>query len=154
MITNADITIFNVRYDKEKRLEFFVPTKISKVSFHGAMSTGGDAGEREEKLTYRIRIPFDAGISDDRAYTPAEIYRSMTDDEAKKYWTIQKGCYILLGAFPDLGEEAGGGVVNLDQIRDMQRLQEYQDKIIVVTEYADNTIRGSDTVKHWRIGGS
>ena len=150
MITNADITIFNLRYDKEQRREVFIPTNISKVSFHGTMSTDGDAGEREEKLTYRIRIPIDAEIADNRAYTPAEIYRSLSDDEAKAHWTIQRGCYILLGVFPAPGEDA----VTLDQIRDMQQLQDYQDKIIVVTEYADNTIRGSDTVKHWRIGGS
>lgn len=150
MITNADITIFNLRYDKEQRREVFVPTNISGVSFHGAMSTGGDSGEREEKLTYRIRIPIDAMIADHRTYTPAEIYRSLTDDEAVNYWTIQKGCYILLGVFPD----PGNGMVPIDQIREMQQLKEYQDKIIVVTEYADNTIRGSNTVKHWRIGGS
>ena len=27
-------------------------------------------------------------------------------------------------------------------------------KLITVTEYADNTVRGSDIVKHWRIGGA
>ena len=40
MITNQDITIFNLRLDKETRREVFIPTNISEVSFVDARSSG------------------------------------------------------------------------------------------------------------------
>ena len=60
MITNRDITIFNLRLDKETRREVFIPTNISEVSFVDTRSSGGSASEREENLHFRIRIPVNA----------------------------------------------------------------------------------------------
>ena len=56
MITNQDITIFNLRLDKGTRREVFIPTNISEVSFVDMRSSGGSASEREENLHFRIRI--------------------------------------------------------------------------------------------------
>ena len=39
-------------------------------------------------------------------------------------------------------------------IRDFLDLFKYDRDIVHVTEYADNTRRGSDAVKHWRVGGA
>ena len=95
MITNQDITIFNLRLNKETRREVFIPTNISEVSFVDARSSGGSASEREENLHFRIRIPVNARVQDSRTYISEDKYKLLDDEEAKKHWTLQKGCYII-----------------------------------------------------------
>lgn len=46
------------------------------------------------------------------------------------------------------------GVITSSRIRDFLDLFKYDRDIVHVTEYADNTRRGSDAVKHWRVGGA
>ena len=55
MITNQDITIFNLRLDKKTRREVFIPTNISEVSFVDMRSSGGSASEREENLHFTMK---------------------------------------------------------------------------------------------------
>lgn len=49
-------------------------------------------------------------------------------------------------------------VLNEQIIRDVARriakLRQHDEDFVTVTEYADNTIRGTDRTKHWRIGGA
>ena len=83
----------------------------------------------------------------------------MDDKEAKKHWTLQKGCYIIAGTvfFGDDWKlddfDFSSGVITAARIRDFLDLLSYNHDIVNVTEYADNTTRGSDAVKHWRVGG-
>ncbi len=159
MTTNADITIFNLRVNSTERREVFVPTNISEVSYYSKIGTSGDNTSREENLKFSIRIPIDAVVEDDRTYVPEEVYKILSDDEAKKHWTIQKGSYILLGTLFHAEEwkfdefNLRSGEILKEKITEMSMLQEYQSNFIIVSEYADNTIRGSHRVKHWRIGG-
>lgn len=151
MITNQDITIFNLRLDKETRREVFIPTNISEVSFVDTRSSGGTASERAENLHFRIRIPVNAEVQDSRTYISEDKYKLLDDEEAKKHWTLQKGCYIITGSLP---ENDSSGEITSEQIRDFLDLFKYDRDIVHVTEYADNTRRGSDAVKHWRVGGA
>lgn len=104
MITNQDITIFNLRLDKKTRREVFIPTNISEVSFVDMRSSGGSASEREENLHFRIRIPVNARVQDSRTYISEDKYKLLDDEEAKKHWTLQKGCYIITGTIFYNGE--------------------------------------------------
>lgn len=148
MITNQDITIFNLRLDKKTRREVFIPSNISEVSFVDMRSSGGSASEREENLHFRIRIPVNARVQDSRTYISEDKYKLLDDEEAKKHWTLQKGCYIITGTI------FYNGVITSSRIRDFLDLFKYDRDIVHVTEYADNTRRGSDAVKHWRVGGA
>lgn len=164
MTTNADIVIFNLRIDSTERREVFIPTNISEVSYYSVISTdkSGSRGEigRDESPNFKIRIPIDAVVEDQRTYVPEELYKTLSDEEAREHWTIQKGCYILLGTLYKADEwkwsefNLRSGAILKEQITEMSALQEYRGNFIIVSEYADNTIRGSDKVKHWRIGGS
>jgi len=139
VIVNADITIFNVRVDAD-RLEAFTQTNINGVSLYAAYGTNGDGGQRKEKLTFKIRIPISADIEEGKSYVPEEEFKALTDDEVRKHWTLQKGCYIIRG-HPE------------ERIQNMEQLRAYPGGYITVKEYADNTSRGSAAIKHWRIGG-
>ncbi len=160
MITNQDITIFNLRLDRENQREVFIPTNISDVSFVDVRSSGGSASEQSENLQFKIRIPLNARTQDSRTYIPEDKYRLLDDEEAKKHWTLQKGCYIIAGTifyddewkFDDF--DFSSGVITSARIRDFLDLFKYDRDIVHVTEYADNTRRGSDAVKHWRVGGA
>jgi hypothetical protein len=159
MTGNQDITLFNLRVDQAERREALFPTNISGVTFYDVRSSGGTPSDREENLSFKIRIPIDAKVEDGRTYVPEEQYRRLSDEEAKKHWTIQKGSLIVVGsifyddwAWDDFNFRSG--VITSDEIHDILRLQDYSRDIITVREYADNTTRGSDAVKHWRIGGA
>ena len=160
MMTNQDITIFNLRLDKTTRREVYVPTNISDVSFTDIRGTGGSASNRNDNLRFKIRIPITSRVQDSRTYIPEEKYKLLDDDEAKKHWTIQRGCYIITGTLFYRGEwkfddfDFSSGVITSSRIRDFLDLMQYEHDIVNVTEYRDNTIRGSDFVKHWRIGGT
>lgn len=159
-----DITIFNLRYDSSTRREVFIATNISGVSLYhavGVSSSGIQGGDnREESITYKIRIPISAKIEQSREYIDEADYAKLSDDDALNYWTLQKGCYILMGQLYISGKwlwdefNFQTGVSTKEELEEIQALREYNGEFITVLEYADNTRRGSDSVKHWRIGGA
>ena len=141
---NADrnIILFNLRLDKTDRREKLIPTRIKGVSFYDTRSSSG-TDSRQENLDFKIRIPITAQVEEGRVYIDERLYAELTDEEALKYWTLQKGCYVI----EDQGDSFRNEPITTDS------LKEARPDIITVMEYADNTRRGSDMVKHWRIGG-
>lgn len=140
MITNADITIFNKAVGDDRR-EVFIPTRISGACWYDAHSveTSKQQGvaPRDRAAKFIVRIPIDAEIQDGRKYLPEAQYKLLDSEERAGFWTIQLSGYIAKGTHTDLDglKRLTGGVGT-------------------VVEYADNTVRGSDRVKHWRIGGA
>ncbi len=147
MITNADITILNQRLDKETRREVYLLTAVYGVSLHRVKGHTGDS-DREENRTCQIRIPVSAEVQGGRTYVPERAYARMSDEEVRNHWTLQPGCYILPEAVEP--EEETAGALTLDQVK---ALLDGKDEFITLTEYADNTSRGDEEVRHWRIGG-
>lgn len=136
MITNADITIFNkiVR----DRTHVFTPTVIAGVCFvHKYARSGGAAEQTDDE--YIVRIPKTATINGAPAfdkYLPADAYRTL--DDPTGYWTIQKDDIILKGA----------GLETVEAVKASKR------EFCLITEWQDDTSRGSDAVQHFRIGGT
>ena len=89
----------------------------------------------------------DAEVQDGRTYVNEAIYKTLSDEDAAKHWTLRKGDYILAAQ----SEKAEKSMTQpeLDALG-----RELCVDLIRVIEYADNTIRGSAAVKHWRIGGA
>lgn len=158
MITaNQIITLFNSRVDKERRREIFIPTNIFGVSFYELDSSKFTSGTRSEEITCKIRIPLGASIEASRTYLPESKYKVLSDDEALFYWTLQKGSYILLASTAATAWGKGaydiGQPITKEEMAALCSESRYTGQLISVVEYADNTQRGSQSVKHWQIGG-
>ena len=136
MITNAAITIYNRR--RKGRKSVLIPTVISEASwFYGRRAVRGQFIDSDD--SYQVRIPYGADTSGKTYVNPAQ-YAEMADEKAAGYWTIQIDDIVLKGEYSS-------------QVTDERELRELTDDLFVVNTFADNTIRGSDAVKHWRIGG-
>lgn len=137
MITNVDITILNKRYDAESRSESYVPTVLNGVSYLEG-NAASVSSVWSDQSTYKIRIPKGAT---EKTYLDAKAYKSAADVSGN--WTIEKADYILLGV-----HDISGTQTELTAYAKENDL-----RLIAVTEYSDNTIRGCEYTKHWRVGG-
>jgi hypothetical protein len=148
MITNVDaVTVFNGRTDKATRRKIYIPTVIKGVSYvEGKGSKVADNGVWSDDVQYKIRVPVAAVVQGNREYMRDLNYAKLDNEEAAKYWTIQKGDLVVRG------EHAGDSpLLGEDEISAYAKEQGLD--LIRVTEYADNTTGGSLYTRHWRIGG-
>lgn len=148
MITNVDaVTVFNGRADKEKRRKIYIPTVIRGVSYvEGKGSKVADNGVWSDDVQYKIRVPLIAVVQDNREYMRDLNYAKLDNEEAAKYWTIQKGDLVVRG------EYAGDSPLLYEDELTAYAKENGLD-LIHVTEYADDTDGGSLYSRHWRIGG-
>lgn len=143
MTTITAVVIFNGHIDKTEKREVFTPTVIKNASYLESLGSSHSGGASTESLSFKLRIPFDAQTQG-RAFVNEETYKSL--DDVSGNWTLRKGDYILAtdGTFPDK--------LTLPELTALAK--EHHLKLIRIVEYADNTIRGTAAVKHWRIGGA
>lgn len=158
MITaDRAMTLFNIRIDNKARREILVPTGIQGVSFYEIDSSKYAGGIRSEEIDCKIRIPVNAFIESGRKYIPESQYKGLEDEEALSYWTLQKGAYILMASVQEpycMGTDPGtGNVITKESLLSLCADPCYTGPLISIVEYADNTQRGNNAVKHWRIGG-
>ena len=59
-------------------------------------------------------------------------------------WTLRNGDLIVPGAH-QVGDVSKADITELAKTAGVD--------VITITDFANNTIHGSDRVKHWRIGG-
>lgn len=143
MMFNQEITLFNKRVSKATRREAYIPTLIQGVSFIETKSVGG-TDDRADNDACTIRIPKNAVIQSNRTYLEEHLYKQLSDSDAMKYWTIQRNTYIVRG------NHSSELLIEPSKIEELKR----DGKVITVRTYVDNTERGSDYIKHWRIGGA
>lgn len=138
MITNADITIFNKRgVDKATARPVYFPTQIKGVNFYTDQKVQvnvKDGGITSADM-YKIRIPEDAD-TEGKQYIDADLYKKLSDEEAKGYWTINNDDLFGKGLLPLFEKEA-------DFLK-----QQYTGKVL---SFSDNRRGG---LPHWRIGGA
>lgn len=145
MYVQTAITLFNKRLSADRR-EVYFPTCITGASFFESRSSSHSTdGAHSESLTYKLRIPIDAKVQDDKTYLSEMAFKALTAEEAVDHWTIQKGD-IVLACATELTEP-----VAEPALKELAKANLAD--VITVKEYADNTIRGSKAVQHWRIGG-
>lgn len=141
MITNSDITLFNARLDKESRRDKYIPTVIKGVSAALVFGTSGSFDSMSNSKSARVRIPINA-YTDGKTYVDANTYSKMDDEEAMNHWTIQNSDVFVNGeVHPD------------DEIFDPSLLSHLYGDVFTVNSFADNTTRGIQNMRHWRIGG-
>lgn len=146
MTTNSDVTIFNLRIGADRR-EKLCATRIMGVSWYGTKGETVSDTDRSDKAKCVIRIPVTATVEAGKQYISEEKYKKLSDEEAERYWTIQKGAYIVRGQYVVAGHLK-------ETIEELAKLRQRDEDFVTVTEYADNTIRGTGRTKHWRIGGA
>ncbi len=159
MTTNSDVTIFNLRIGADRREKFYA-TRILGVSWY--CNTGESISSTDRKATSQcvIRIPYTATIEGGKQYISEEKYKKLLDEEAEGYWTIQKNAYIVRGQIEVANKwvfdtfSFHNGIILKEEIEDLIKLRQQGEDFVTITEYADNTIRGTDRSKHWRIGGA
>ena len=144
MTVNVTVTIFNRRPSADRR-DMYYPTQLSGASYLEARSSGSSAGVRSEALSYKLRVPVSVTAEEDRTYVSEAAYKLLSDEEAASHWTIQKGDILITQGLP--------GRKPMDEPTLQKLALGTCSDLIRVKEYADNTLRGSDAVKHWRIGG-
>ncbi len=159
MTTNSDVTIFNLRIGADRREKFYA-TRILGVSWY--CNTGESISSTDRKATSQcvIRIPYTATIEGGKQYISEEKYKKLSDEEAEGYWTIQENAYIVRGQIEVAKQWVFNtfsfrhGIILKEEIEDLIKLRQQGEDFVTITEYADNTIRGTDRTKHWRIGGA
>lgn len=136
MMTNSDVTIFNLRIGADRR-EKLCATRIMGVSWYGTKGETVSDTDRKDKAKCVIRIPATATVEAGKQYISEEKYKKLSDEDVEKYWTIQKNAYIMRGTYE--------GEIPDNPLKSIENL-------VTITEFADNTIRGTNRTKHWRIG--
>lgn len=138
MTINSDVTIFNLRIGADRREKFYA-TRILGVSWYGTKGETVSDTDRKDKAKCVIRIPATATVEAGKQYISEGKYKKLSDEDVEKYWTIQKNAYIMRGTYE--------GEIPDNPLKSIENL-------VTITEFADNTIRGTDRTKHWRIGGA
>lgn len=97
MITNADITVFNSRWDSVKGENVVRATVIRGVHWHSQNKVSVTNEGLKNARVVKIRIPIDAQVEDGRVYLPPDEYEAA--DAPEDYWTVKNGDAILRGVF-------------------------------------------------------
>ena len=133
MITNADITLYNHRMNKETRLDEWHRTVLKGVHFYVDHKVAvGDKGLNGADV-YKIRIPETAACQ--KGYVPESEFLSLEGEPES--WTLRKGDVVVRGIceleIEKPADLAGHGV-----------------QYCTVTSWSDNHFGG---LPHWRVGG-
>lgn len=135
MLTNANITIFNVK--KIDGTAAYLRTQICGVNVSGidAITLAGKNVEDDGRYTIRIPKLADTG---NKQYVDPATYKCLPASDADNYWTLQKGDMLVKGLVDD--DIASPG--------ELTRL--YGDRALKVMGVVDNR-RLSDEVSHLRV---
>lgn len=151
IVANRDIILLNKRYDKTSRRDVYCATKISGVSYHHGHQSSKGTGYHEREEMYKIRIPLDAQVQGNRTYLSEAYYDALDDEEVCSHWTLHTEDIVIV-CLPEA--EPPDTALDDRQVKELTATVGAERKAIHIVDYADNTLRGSDTVKHWRIGGA
>lgn len=132
MLTNADITIYNKKYDPNTRNDTWHRTVLGGVHFYCEHKVQLLAAGLANADLYKIRVPLH--VRTDRQYAPQAEYQAAGD--VSGLWTIQKGDYVVHGTGPEVAS--------------LGELQKTGLEICKVTAWSDNRRGG---LPHWRIEG-
>lgn len=133
MITNADITVYNLAH-KGTRNEKWVRTFITAVNWYGGQKvTVSDSGLLSADA-YSVRIPLESAPQG-KAFVLPEEYATLDETALNSAWTLQNGDLVLRGSGPEI-----------TQPKEITKITES----FVVTGWRDNRRGG---LQHWKIEG-
>lgn len=133
MLANADITIFNKRYNEETRLDEWQRTLIFGVEWYGKQAVSVSDNGLLMANQYIVRIPL-ASAPKGKTFLAPEKCAAQNSNALVDFWTLQSGDVVARG------------LVDADDPKNIPG------EHFLVTGWADNR-RGSPFVQHWRIDG-
>lgn len=133
MLTNADITLYNHKYNDATRMDDWHRTVIRGVYFYVDNKAAVSEKGLNSADVYKIRIPVDCKCA--ASYLPEDEYASASD--VSSFWTLQEDDYIVRGICE----------LEIEKPSDLKRERMRYCKI---TSWADNRFGG---LPHWRVGG-
>ena len=133
MLTNADITLYNHKYNKITRLDEWYRTVIYGVHFYKDNKVSVGENGLNSADAYKIRIPEEADC--DKSYIQADEYAF--SDNVSGNWTIQDADIIVSGVCD----------TNIEKPSD---LTENHISYCKIVSWSDNRF---GRLPHWRIGG-
>lgn len=144
MITNADITIFNRVLSSDRR-EVYIPTYIQGVAWYDSHASSESGTAKSESSDYVVRVPESATVTGGKTYVSADDYKALSSSEREGHWTIQLATLVAKGTvvLPE-------GSTTMDE----SSIRKSGHEVFSVSTYADNTVRGTAAVRHWRMGGA
>lgn len=131
MITNADITVYNRHYDREKGYDIYRRTVIRSVWFFVDNKVQITESGVLAADIYKVRIPVSAD-TEGSIYVPPDKYAG-----AEHTWTLQADDYVCRG------------ICELE-IEKPAELKKEISQVFKITSWSDNRFGG---LSHWRIGG-
>ena len=92
-----------------------------------------------------VGVPESATVTGGKTYVPADDYKALSSSEREAHWTIQLATLVAKGtvALPE-------GSTTMDE----SSIRKSGYEVFSVSTYADNTVRGTAAVRHWRMGGA
>lgn len=133
MITNADVTIYNLAH-KGSRNEKWVRNVIYRVNWYGGQKvTVSDKGLLSAD-SYIVRIPL-LSAPPGKAFVLPEEFATLEDGALNGFWTLQNGDLVLRGEGPEIAQPK----------EVTERSQAF-----LVTGWADNRRGG---LPHWKVEG-
>lgn len=151
---DRDILLLNKKLDRESRRDVFFATQISGVSVYEARSSSMSGGLHADSRIFKIRIPVSATVHGGKTFLPETQFDALDQEAAQRHWTIRSEDLIIVCAQADAPDSLPAGGLTTQEAEDLAKEIGYQRDLVHVIEYADNTLRGSDRVKHWRIQGA
>lgn len=91
------ITIFNKRYDPNKRDDYFVRTYLTGVNVEKKKAVNVIKSGMENASSATIYIPIEDLESEDKEYISPKNYQKLSAEEIEKYFTLQPGDYVVIG---------------------------------------------------------
>ena len=142
MIVNADITLYNRYYSKEKQCDKYIRTYLRGVNWQGKQAV--QVGYKGINSADVISIYIPKGVDSDlKEYISPKKYKDLSEKEKERYFTFTYGDKIVKG------------IIDFDltgiKPNNEKYLEESYDDVVTIisTIFNDN---GSYNMQHWKVG--
>ncbi len=132
------ITIFNKKYDPDKRDYYFVRTYIVGVNIEKKKAVNVIKSGLENASSATIYIPIENLESEDKEYILPKKYQRLSIKEIEKYYTLQPGDYIVQGIIE----------YDIDEKNTVTKLKNEVDDVFEIL-IVDNKLKGG--LPHWEV---
>ena len=144
MITNSDLTIYNVSYNRDTKLIEYNRTYLYGVNWQGENKISvGDKGLNSAD-SVSILIPFDVSVENNKTYISPNVYKDLSKAEKKNYFTLSNKDIIVKGIID----------FNLTSVKpnNLEYLSNLYDDVLTIISVITCDI-GSSYMHHWEVGG-
>ena len=142
MITNSDLTIYNISYNKDTKVMEYNRTYLYGVNWQGENKISvGDKGLNSAD-SVSVLIPFDVSVENNKKYVRPNIYKSLSEVERKSHYTFSNKDIIVKGIID----------FNLTGVKpnNLEYLKNLYDDVLTVISVITCDI-GSPYMRHWEV---